>query len=104
VLEPQTPPRIAGQIAEVALDVMYETAYRLRVRLRDANKERYEVPISTPKVGNATSNERLFSVDFASSGFGVTVKRLSTNEVLFNSAVGPLIFADQFLQVCYVSS
>jgi len=104
VLDPKAPRRIADQIPDVTMDVMYETSYRLRIRLRDANNSRYEVPISTPKVSSATTHSKLYSVDISSSGFGVTVKRLSTDEVLFNSAVGPLIFADQFLQVCYVSA
>ncbi|KAM7146422.1 lysosomal alpha-glucosidase isoform 2-T2 [Macrochelys suwanniensis] len=80
------------------LDVLFETEGRLHFTLRDPANKRYEVPLETPKArGQITS--KLYSVRFSADPFGLMVFRESSGQVLLNTTVAPLFFADQFLQI-----
>nr|CAB3247932.1 lysosomal alpha-glucosidase-like [Phallusia mammillata] len=91
--------RIENEINELDLGLYLETPTRLRIKISDPHNSRYEVPIETPAVKNATTDPTLYSVFFQSSQFGITLKRQSSGNVIFNSSAGPLIYADQFLQL-----
>ncbi|OWK06646.1 hypothetical protein Celaphus_00012326, partial [Cervus elaphus hippelaphus] len=68
--------------------------------LTDQNQNRYEVPHEhvQPFTGNAASS-LMYKVEVSKQPFGIKVIRTSNNHVLFDSSVGPLLFADQFLQL-----
>nr|XP_032653105.1 lysosomal alpha-glucosidase isoform X3 [Chelonoidis abingdonii] len=85
-------------IMVLRLDVVFETNGRLHFTLRDPANKRYEVPLETPKArGQITS--KLYSVQFSADPFGLMVFRESSGQVLLNTTVAPLFFADQFLQI-----
>uniref|UniRef100_A0A8C4WGS0 Lysosomal alpha-glucosidase n=1 Tax=Gopherus evgoodei TaxID=1825980 RepID=A0A8C4WGS0_9SAUR len=85
-------------IMVLRLDVVFETDGRLHFTLRDPANKRYEVPLETPKArGQITS--KLYSVQFSADPFGLMVFRESSGQVLLNTTVAPLFFADQFLQI-----
>ncbi|XP_063312339.1 lysosomal alpha-glucosidase isoform X3 [Pelobates fuscus] len=85
-------------IMTLELNVMFETASRLHFTIKDPANKRYEVPIPTPKVsGQAASTE--YDVQFSADPFGLIVKRMSNGQVLVNTTVAPLLFADQFLEI-----
>ncbi|XP_062930555.1 lysosomal alpha-glucosidase-like [Mobula hypostoma] len=87
-----------NDIRTLQLNVMYETSGRLHFTLKDLEKKRYEVPIDVPVVTEKASTQ-LYTVKFSSRPFGIIVQRKSNGRVLLNTTVGPLIFADQFLQI-----
>uniref|UniRef100_A0A8C8VK60 Lysosomal alpha-glucosidase n=1 Tax=Pelusios castaneus TaxID=367368 RepID=A0A8C8VK60_9SAUR len=85
-------------IMVLKLEVVFETEGRLHFMLRDPAKKRYEVPLETPKVsGQRTA--KLYSVQISADPFGLIVFRESNGQVLLNTTVAPLFFADQFLQI-----
>lgn len=85
-------------IKNLSLDIFVEQENRLRIQLKDVSNDRFEVPISTPDVGAAVK-QPLYDIDIKQERFGIVVTRKSSNTVLFNSTIAPLLFADQFLQV-----
>uniref|UniRef100_UPI00398E93A5 lysosomal alpha-glucosidase n=1 Tax=Pristiophorus japonicus TaxID=55135 RepID=UPI00398E93A5 len=87
-----------NDIMTLQLNVMYETPGRLHFTLKDPGSQRYEVPIDVPKVTEKASTQ-LYTVTFSSRPFGIIVQRKSNGLVLLNTTVGPLFYADQFLQI-----
>ncbi|XP_062976199.1 lysosomal alpha-glucosidase isoform X2 [Elgaria multicarinata webbii] len=92
------PSFIPDDIMNVQLDVIFETEGRLHFTLKDPAQKRYEVPLETPKMCNQASST-LYSVQFSADPFGLVILRKSSGQVLFNSTVAPLFYADQFLQI-----
>lgn len=93
-----TPTFFPKDILTLRLDVLLETESRLHFTIRDPASRRYEVPLQTPRVrGRALST--LYSVEFSEEPFGVVVRRQRDGRVLLDTAVAPLFFADQFLQL-----
>uniref|UniRef100_A0A8C5WMS8 Lysosomal alpha-glucosidase n=1 Tax=Leptobrachium leishanense TaxID=445787 RepID=A0A8C5WMS8_9ANUR len=85
-------------IMTLHLNVMFETPTRLRFTIKDPANKRYEVPIPTPEVNGQASSTQ-YDVQFNEDPFGLIVKRKSNGQVLLNTTVAPLLFADQFLQI-----
>ncbi|KAF8191583.1 alpha-glucosidase [Mycena galopus ATCC 62051] len=90
-------------IPSLSLEVVYETANRIHVKITDPSSTRYEVPESVlPRPSSAnpvnpTSAAIKFS--YTTSPFTFTVQRTSTNEVLFSTASHPIIYEPQYLRV-----
>ncbi|XP_060700892.1 lysosomal alpha-glucosidase-like [Hemiscyllium ocellatum] len=87
-----------NDIMALELNVIYETAGRLHFTIKDPRNKRYEVPIDVPNDIEKPSTE-LYTVRFSSRPFGIIVQRKSNALVLLNTTVGPLFYADQFLQI-----
>ncbi|XP_077862567.1 lysosomal alpha-glucosidase-like, partial [Saccoglossus kowalevskii] len=68
----------------------------------DPNNQCYEVPIDVPTVEKSASLDSIkyeFKYNHKSERFGISIIRKSSKTVLFNCGIGPLIFADQFIQL-----
>ncbi|XP_052536273.1 lysosomal alpha-glucosidase-like [Tympanuchus pallidicinctus] len=85
-------------IQVLRMDVEFQTNTRLRIKITDAAKPRYEVPLEVPRVMKRAENP-IYSLEFSQDPFGVLLRRQGTGTVLLNTTVAPLIFADQFLQI-----
>ncbi|XP_060242269.1 lysosomal alpha-glucosidase isoform X1 [Meriones unguiculatus] len=85
-------------VLTLQLDMLMETESRLHFTIKDPTKERYEVPLETPRVLSRAPSP-LYSVDFSEEPFGVILRRKLDGRVLLNTTVAPLFFADQFLQL-----
>ncbi|XP_065588967.1 lysosomal alpha-glucosidase-like isoform X2 [Cyrtonyx montezumae] len=85
-------------IPVLRMDVEFQTNTRLRIKITDAAKPRYEVPLDVPQVMKRAENP-IYSLEFSQDPFGVLLRRQGTGTVLLNTTVAPLIFADQFLQI-----
>ncbi|KAM7452410.1 hypothetical protein ABFA07_000090 [Porites harrisoni] len=85
-------------IENLTVDVRFETRERLHFKIYDPNNKRYEVPIQTPTV-STQATELDYDVNVNTFPFGISVKRKSTNTVIFNSIVGGMVFEDQFIQL-----
>ncbi|XP_031425272.1 lysosomal alpha-glucosidase isoform X2 [Clupea harengus] len=94
------PSYLPRDIATLRLEVAEETAGRLHLTLKDPSSPRYEVPLSPPpfEPPSAIQNS-LYSIEFHSDPFGFVVRRKSNAQVLLNTTVAPLLFADQYLQM-----
>ena len=72
----------------------------LRIKIEDANNQRYEVPFTSPMKPKIESNDdgdfRLF---YEKKPFAFHVLRRSNQAVLFNTSIGGLVFSDRFLQI-----
>ncbi|XP_054985594.1 maltase-glucoamylase [Sorex araneus] len=94
------PSAYGNSIRNVLLTAENQTSRRFHFKLTDAHKKRFEVPHENvkPFQGNAASN-LLYDVKVSQNSFGIQVIRKSNGRVLLDSSIGPLIFADQFLQI-----
>ncbi|KAM9215962.1 maltase-glucoamylase [Dugong dugon] len=89
-----------SDVDNVLLTAEYQTSNRFHFKLTDQNKDRYEVPHEhvQPFEGSAAS-PLAYKVEVSKQPFSIKVIRQSNNRVLFDSSIGPLLFADQFLQL-----
>uniref|UniRef100_A0A8B9W9G9 alpha-glucosidase n=1 Tax=Bos mutus grunniens TaxID=30521 RepID=A0A8B9W9G9_BOSMU len=93
-------PLFGNDVNNVLLTAEYQTSNRFHFKLTDQNQNRYEVPHEhvQPFTGNAASS-LTYKVEVSKQPFGIKVIRTSNNRVLFDSSIGPLLFAHQFLQL-----
>ncbi|XP_037691918.1 maltase-glucoamylase, intestinal isoform X2 [Choloepus didactylus] len=89
-----------NEVNNVLLTAEYQTSNRFHFKLTDPTKGRYEVPHEhvQPFSGDAASNLN-YQVEVSKEPFSIKVTRKINNRVLFDSSIGPLLFADQFLQL-----
>lgn len=92
------PSFLPADVGTLRLDVALETESRLRFTLRDPARQRYEVPVATPRV-SIRAADLLYGVRLRQDPFGIVVFRQPGGQVLLNTSVAPLFFADQFLQI-----
>ncbi|BBN19385.1 alpha-glucosidase [Marchantia polymorpha subsp. ruderalis] len=107
-------------VEELQLTVRFETDDRLRVKITDGKKDRWEIPewivprgAKSSEVASLTSSEpekqgevsvgdSSFKFSYTSEPFGFAVSR-SSGEVLFNTTpngdIGSLVFKDQYLEI-----
>ncbi|XP_064601739.1 lysosomal alpha-glucosidase-like isoform X2 [Liolophura sinensis] len=96
-----TPTKWPNEVKTLAVDVMYETDERLRLRVYDPATARYEVPLVVPNVDTPARNPA-YQVKLPDPGmtFSIRVTRPGSQNLLFDTSRGaPLIFADQFIQL-----
>ncbi|XP_013915888.1 PREDICTED: maltase-glucoamylase, intestinal-like, partial [Thamnophis sirtalis] len=96
-----SPSLFGNDIEKLHLTAEYQTANRFHFKITDpANKDRFEVPHENvqPFQGSKATN-LMYRVEVTDNPFGISVIRNSNNKVLFNTSIGPLIYADQFLQL-----
>ncbi|XP_069318720.1 maltase-glucoamylase-like [Eulemur rufifrons] len=89
-----------SDVNNVLLTAEYQTSNRFHFKFTDQTTDRYEVPHEHVQTfsGNAATS-LTYEVDVSKQPFSIKVTRRSNNRVLFDSSIGPLLFADQFLQL-----
>ncbi|XP_075701156.1 lysosomal alpha-glucosidase [Rhinoderma darwinii] len=87
-----------NDIMTLQLIVSFETDDRLHFTINDPAQKRYEVPIKTPCAKGKATNAQ-YDVQITADPFSLVVKRKSNGQELVNTALAPLLFADQFLQI-----
>uniref|UniRef100_A0A8C3HWM7 Maltase n=1 Tax=Chrysemys picta bellii TaxID=8478 RepID=A0A8C3HWM7_CHRPI len=95
-----SPSLFGNDITTVQLTGEYQTTNRFRFKITDPNKKRFEVPHENVKAfdGPAASNLN-YKVNIIQNPFGITVVRTSSSKTLFDTSIGPLQYADQYLQL-----
>ncbi|KAF9016822.1 alpha-glucosidase [Hymenopellis radicata] len=92
-----------ADIKRLSLTVEYETDTRIHLKIKDAAKDRYEVPESVlprPSAsGHASAKTAAIQFNYTANPFSFAIYRTSTSEVLFSTAKFPLIFEDQYIRV-----
>ena len=89
------------------MSVYYETDYRIRVLIRDAHNDRWEVPaylrpISLdPPASSAANTLYTFMKDDGNGNFGFIIRRASTDTVLFNTYdyADDFVYSDRYIQL-----
>ncbi|XP_038011667.1 maltase-glucoamylase, intestinal-like [Motacilla alba alba] len=87
-----------NDISPIVLEVEFQTKDRLRFRLYDPNKQRFEVPLKINGPG-VTAEEANYEVEFSDDSTHFRIKRKSTGTVLWDSPLVDLFFSNQFLQI-----
>ncbi|XP_067143403.1 lysosomal alpha-glucosidase-like [Centruroides vittatus] len=101
LVRPLSPSRYGDDLRHVALRVEFQTRDRLRIKFYDPQNARHEVePPSVPEERSG-HRPRLYSVSYHSAAlpFGVKVRRVSTDVVLFDTTPAGFTFSHQFLQI-----
>ncbi|CAG6005384.1 unnamed protein product, partial [Menidia menidia] len=94
------PSLYGADIQELSFHAEMQTNNRLRFKITDAHKQRYEVPHEhIPKVSKTPSIPISNTLEITHKPFGLTVRRRENNKVLFDTTMAPLVFADQYLQL-----
>ncbi|XP_073709957.1 sucrase-isomaltase, intestinal isoform X1 [Misgurnus anguillicaudatus] len=94
------PSLFGADIKELTFHVEKQTENRLRFKITDAKKDRFEVPHEHVKPPSSPPTEPLqYEVELIQKPFGLKVLRSSSKKVLFDTTIGPLVFADQYLQL-----
>jgi alpha-glucosidase (family GH31 glycosyl hydrolase) len=98
----------------VQVDVTFETAARLRVKIYDANNARWEIPESilplAPVNSSIDVDDVNYSFSYTATPFGFAITRIDDGEVLFNTTApaiqldgvplfNGLVFTDQYLEI-----
>uniref|UniRef100_A0A8B9UIY3 P-type domain-containing protein n=1 Tax=Anas zonorhyncha TaxID=75864 RepID=A0A8B9UIY3_9AVES len=94
------PSLFGNDIDTVLLTGEYQTQNRFHFKITDPKNKRFEVPHEhvVPFTGSAASDLK-YKVDVENNPFSIRVTRVSNGKVLFNTSIGPLVYADQFLQL-----
>ncbi|GAB0175790.1 kinesin-like protein KIF21A [Grus japonensis] len=87
-----------NDISPIVLEVEFQTKDRLRFRLYDPNRQRFEVPLKIDSPG-VTADEASYDVEFVDDSSRFRIKRKSTGTVLWDSPLVDLFFSNQFLQI-----
>ncbi|XP_028650310.2 sucrase-isomaltase, intestinal [Erpetoichthys calabaricus] len=94
-------PTLFGNETENAqLIIEIQSQNRLHFKIIDSEKNRFEVPHEHIQQFNGPAASRPnFEVELTNKPFALTVRRTTTKKVLFDTSIGPLQFADQYLQL-----
>ncbi|XP_066118577.1 maltase-glucoamylase isoform X2 [Saccopteryx bilineata] len=95
-----SPSPFGNDINNVLLTAEYQTSNRFHFKLTDQDNGRYEVPHEHVQAfrGSAAAS-RTYDVAVSDQPFSIKVIRRNNGRALFDSSIGPLLFADQFLQL-----
>ncbi|XP_053315016.1 sucrase-isomaltase, intestinal [Spea bombifrons] len=95
-----TPSVFGNEIEELHLTAQMQSKNRFRFKITDHSKTRFEVPHEHVKEFNGPAElNPNYDVKLLEKPFGIQVIRKSNSKVLFDSTIGPLLYADQFLQL-----
>ncbi|UJR17013.1 hypothetical protein I4U23_003911 [Adineta vaga] len=86
-----------NEILNLTVDLFFETTQRFRLRIYDSKNKRFEVPLQVPPIQTKV-NVTDYEVSITQIPFAILIKRKSTDVILFDSSVSPLIYADQFIR------
>ncbi|XP_063789067.1 maltase-glucoamylase-like [Pseudophryne corroboree] len=96
-----TPKVFGTEIEELQLTAEIQSKNRFRFKITDPRNKRFEVPHEHVKsfTGTAEPNPN-YNVELVEKPFGIKVVRKTPDvRVLFDTTIGPLLYADQFLQL-----
>uniref|UniRef100_A0A9J8BUL3 alpha-glucosidase n=1 Tax=Cyprinus carpio carpio TaxID=630221 RepID=A0A9J8BUL3_CYPCA len=95
------PSLFGADIKELTFYAEMQTENRLRFKITDASKARFEVPHEHVQSLSDTPNGPLkYRLELIQKPFGLKVWRTTSPEkLLFDTTIGPLVFADQYLQL-----
>ncbi|XP_069485323.1 lysosomal alpha-glucosidase-like [Ambystoma mexicanum] len=100
VLTKQSSKSLFGNdITPIVMDVEFHTKKRLRFKIYDPNSRRFEVPLHIESPSTEATDPD-YGIEFKNEPFfHFQITRRSTGTVLWDTSLGGLTFANQFLQI-----
>jgi alpha-glucosidase len=91
-------------IKDLVIDVEYETAERLHVKISDKAKKQALVPdsplgLERPKLSSYATNDANYDFQYTARPFSFKVIRKSDKTAIFDTTNMPLVFEDQYLEL-----
>nr|KAF6319833.1 putative maltase-glucoamylase 2 (putative) [Myotis myotis] len=98
------PSRFGNDVSNAHFTAEYQTPRRLRFKITETNNTRYEVSHEHVKLFNMTagSTNRSYYIEVIEKPFGIKIRRMSNKKVLLDTSIGPLLFANQYLQLSFL--
>nr|XP_057936355.1 sucrase-isomaltase, intestinal [Doryrhamphus excisus] len=94
------PSLFGADIQELSFHAEMQTGNRLRFKISDARKQRFEVPHEhVGSLSNHPTSPIGNTLEIRHNPFGLVVRRKGNKKILFDTTMGPLVFADQYLQL-----
>ncbi|ELK13785.1 Maltase-glucoamylase, intestinal [Pteropus alecto] len=96
-----SPSLFGNDISDALFTAEFQTSNRFHFKITDLYNKRYEVPHESGKQFNGTadtSNLNYF-VEVTHKPFSIKITRTSNQRVLLDTSIGPLLFAQQYLQL-----
>ncbi|XP_077467238.1 sucrase-isomaltase, intestinal [Stigmatopora argus] len=95
-----SPSLFGADIQELSFHAEMQSSNRLHFKIFDAHKQRFEVPHEHVSTLSKTPTTPISNtLEIIEKPFGIVVRRKENKKVLFDTSMGPLVFADQFLQL-----
>ncbi|XP_051252783.1 sucrase-isomaltase, intestinal [Dicentrarchus labrax] len=95
-----SPSLFGADIQELSFHAEMQSNNRLRFKIYDAHKQRFEVPHEHINSLNSDPSSPISNtLEVTNKPFGLTVRRKENQKVLFDTTMAPLVFADQYLQL-----
>ncbi|XP_057648889.1 putative maltase-glucoamylase-like protein FLJ16351 [Chionomys nivalis] len=98
-----TPSHFGNDIADALFTAEYQAANRFHFKITDFNELRYEVSHENINLMNGTADASTlsYSVEVIKMPFSIRIIRKSNKKVLLDTGIGPLQFAQQYLQLSF---
>ncbi|XP_044102676.1 probable maltase-glucoamylase 2 [Neovison vison] len=103
-LEKLSFPSLFGyDVKEAGFTAEYQTSNRFHFKINDINNRRYEVPPEIINLSDRTTNTSNLNyyVEVIDKPFSIKIMRTSNKRVLLDTSIGPLQFAQQYLQLSF---
>ncbi|XP_027701961.1 probable maltase-glucoamylase 2 [Vombatus ursinus] len=87
-------------ITDILLTAEYQTTNRFHFKISDPDRKRYEVPHEhVQQLDQKAASNLSYRVEVTNNPFGIKIRRTKNNKVLFDTSIGPLQYAEQYLQL-----
>uniref|UniRef100_A0A8C5ZBI9 Sucrase-isomaltase, intestinal n=1 Tax=Marmota marmota marmota TaxID=9994 RepID=A0A8C5ZBI9_MARMA len=98
-----SPSLFGDDVTNALLTAEFQTANRFRFKITDFNAIRYEVSSENINLLNDTADISSLSyhVEVTDNPFSIRIMRKNNKRVLLDTSIGPLQFAQQFLQLSF---
>uniref|UniRef100_A0A2K5DJD8 Maltase-glucoamylase 2 (putative) n=1 Tax=Aotus nancymaae TaxID=37293 RepID=A0A2K5DJD8_AOTNA len=98
-----SPSLFGNDVATTLFTAEYQTSNRFHFKITDLNNIRYEVSHENINTVNSTANATNLSyyVEVTDKPFSIKIMRTSNGRVLLDTSIGPLQFAQQYLQLSF---
>ncbi|XP_073706325.1 sucrase-isomaltase, intestinal-like [Garra rufa] len=94
------PSLFGADIKELTFYAEMQTENRLRFKITDSKQARFEVPHEhVQSLSDTPKGPLKYRLELTQKPFGLKVWRTSPEKLLFDTTLGPLVFADQYLQL-----
>ncbi|XP_044919019.1 probable maltase-glucoamylase 2 [Mustela putorius furo] len=103
-LEKLSFPSLFGyDVKEAGFTAEYQTSNRFHFKINDINNRRYEVPSEIINLSDRTTktSNLNYYVEVIDKPFSFKIMRTSNKRVLLDTSIGPLQFAQQYLQLSF---
>jgi lysosomal alpha-glucosidase len=102
----QTPSGFADDVDRVKVDIVELDDNRLRIRITDSMRDRWEPPLPVlnvvPGTNKTTSKDKQYAVTIEPGNRNrLTVTRVKSNVVVFQTDLSKLIYSNQFIQMIF---